>query len=130
MSSLMNCLLLLEVFNVRMQSSKMQKSRSKALGLSYTWNGGPLVFEDGVRYTVAEAIHLSSAGDETLRAVHLVKKMFDGQVITPRRRSDMIIKHWRSDGDYRFHKAPSLEEGLASLPEPESGPDAEQLSLL
>ena len=40
-----------------------------------------LTFSDGVKYTIAEAMELSRADGDTVRAVHLVKKLFDGELI-------------------------------------------------
>lgn len=51
---------------------------------SYTYNPVTGIFEftDGVKYTLAEAVELSKgcAGAETIRAVHRVKRIFDGVI--------------------------------------------------
>jgi len=54
----------------------------RALNQHYrmTEDGDELVFDDGVRYTVREAMILAKGGakDEEIRAVHAVKKIFRG----------------------------------------------------
>lgn len=55
-----------------------------ALGQSYTYwpNQKQLIFEDGVCYTVEEAAILAKiTKHEDLRAVHLIKAMFGGEII-------------------------------------------------
>jgi hypothetical protein len=56
---------------------------SKALGLAYQYypNLDKLVFEDGVCYTTEEAFITASMNPETIRAAHLVKKLFGGELI-------------------------------------------------
>jgi len=60
--------------------------RAKSLGLSYTYDpeNAVLRFEDGVDYTAAEALSLSRPGiiPADLRAIHRVKKAFDGEILT------------------------------------------------
>jgi len=59
----------------------------KALGQSYAVDEktGDLVFADGIRYTVAEALELARGGAKTgtIRAVHQIKKLFDGEIVSP-----------------------------------------------
>ena len=57
---------------------------SKALRQSYTLQeSGHLRFEDGVKYTIAEAIALATATDLDIQAIHKVKKQFMGEIIIP-----------------------------------------------
>jgi hypothetical protein len=59
---------------------------SVALNLDYQYypNLDRLIFEDGVCYTTEEAVilaQISSRASEDLKAVHLVKKVFGGEVL-------------------------------------------------
>lgn len=64
----------------------MGKHYVPALGQCYRFhpNRRVLEFDDQTEYTLREAIILAKgkAGDEVLRAVHLVKRIFDGVLIT------------------------------------------------
>ena len=42
-------------------------------------------FGDGVKYTMREALYLSAsrASVEDLKAIHIVKSIFDGEIILP-----------------------------------------------
>jgi len=64
----------------------VEKHRSDALGLTYTLDPDGILFEDGVRYTVPEAIAVSRSANhpDDVRAVHLVKKIFDGEILQPK----------------------------------------------
>lgn len=55
-----------------------------ALSLHYKYYNGKAVFEDGVEYSLAEMLFLARtrARGETLVAVHKVKKIFDGVILT------------------------------------------------
>jgi len=60
----------------------------KALKQSYKWDSerGVAVFPDGIEYTAGELIELSKGGldprdMETVRAIHKVKKVFNGEII-------------------------------------------------
>jgi len=59
----------------------------KALNLSYRYNPdeGKIVFEDGVHYTVYEALYLSRtrANEETIRAIHKIKGVFNAGIESP-----------------------------------------------
>jgi hypothetical protein len=54
-----------------------------ALNQSYSFVKGRLVFEDGISYSLAEAIALNDPRltPEDIQAIHLVKKMFDGEIL-------------------------------------------------
>ena len=56
--------------------------RSRDLRLNYTHDDSGLLFEDGTRYTIEEAMYLAQRGvrGADLRAVHLVKNVFDGDI--------------------------------------------------
>lgn len=60
----------------------------KALKQSYVVDEktGDLVFDDGTRYTLAEALELSRrrAKGRDIRAVHTIKKVFDGEIVIDR----------------------------------------------
>lgn len=60
----------------------MNRSRARQLNLSYTYDDGFLYFDDGVRYSLKEALHLTSAADEDIRAIHAVKRAFHGELLT------------------------------------------------
>jgi len=54
----------------------------EALQMTYDYRDGVLIFTDGVKYTVHEAVLLSKGklNDHDLRALHHVKKIFDGEI--------------------------------------------------
>ena len=57
-----------------------------------------LEFEDGVEYTLDEALILSkgrAAGDD-LKAIHLAKKVFDGELVTRRKEDEYDWKDLES----------------------------------
>lgn len=57
---------------------------SKDIGLRYRFSRGVFTFDDGVKYSFEEAMHLSKTrckGDD-LKKVHYIKKLFDGEVVT------------------------------------------------
>lgn len=60
----------------------MNKSYSKALKLSYTFNDIDIVFEDNIHYSIAEALFISKAKPTDLKAIHICKQVFDGEIIT------------------------------------------------
>lgn len=68
--------------------------RSKQLGLTYVYDGTALRFEDGVSYTIDEALLLSwnGASAQTIQAVHSIKKHFDGEIISVVRSGEMSRK--------------------------------------
>lgn len=53
-----------------------------ALNQSYCFVKGRLVFEDGIGYSLAEAITLNDPRltAEDIQAIHLVKRIFDGEI--------------------------------------------------
>jgi len=56
------------------------------IGCSYTVQpDASLLFEDGVRYTLSEALMVSRSGaqGDDLAKLHLVKKAFDGEIVGP-----------------------------------------------
>jgi len=74
--------------------------RSDALGLGYTLDPGGILFEDGVRYTLPEAMEVSRTAScaDDVRAVHLIKKRFDGRIIVPAKpkpRRRVTLRHAR-----------------------------------
>jgi len=54
-----------------------------ALNQSYSFVKGRLVFEDGISYSIAEAIALNDPRltPEDIQAIHLVKRIFDGEIL-------------------------------------------------
>lgn len=58
-----------------------------ALRMSYRYDLSPsvliLTFDDGVSYTLAESLTLArgNPSPEDIRAVHYVKKLFDGDIL-------------------------------------------------
>lgn len=63
----------------------MERKYVRALKLHYRYDEreGILVFEDGVKYTLAEAVYLSKrrASDKEIDAIHKVKQVFGGEII-------------------------------------------------
>lgn len=71
--------------------------RSKALGLRYTHfpNLNKIVFEDGVCYTMDEAVMAAKAKNaDDLRAIHLVKAVFGGTLLKDREGKEEQEKCW------------------------------------
>jgi len=64
-------------------------------------DGAELVFSSGIRYTITEAIELSRKGtrDEDLRVVHLIKRIFDGVVLSSKP-ARVTIRHGRNFEGY------------------------------
>lgn len=54
----------------------------EALQMTYDYRDGVLIFTDGVKYTVHEAVLLSKGKvhDDDLRVIHHVKKLFGGEI--------------------------------------------------
>jgi hypothetical protein len=61
----------------------MDDQFSSALGMSYEFRDDKIIFSDGVSYTLDEAASLARdrLTDMDLQAIHLVKKMFDGEIL-------------------------------------------------
>lgn len=59
----------------------MEYSRVLSLHYEYFPDIDLIRFEDGVCYTMQEAIIISRMGDEDVKAVHLVKKIFGGELL-------------------------------------------------
>ena len=61
---------------------KKDPNWSEALQMTYDYRDGVLIFTDGVKYTVHEAVILSKGklNNDDLRAIHHVKKAFDGEI--------------------------------------------------
>lgn len=78
-----------------------ERKYSKALRQSYTLlESGHLQFEDGVKYTIAEALHLSTASDQDIRAIHYVKKQFNGELIIKGVNDGPQSTGWRANKKY------------------------------
>jgi hypothetical protein len=60
---------------------------ARVLNLNYRYNPeeGELTFEDGVKYSVWEALYLSRtrASEETIRAIHKIKGVFNAGIESP-----------------------------------------------
>lgn len=74
-----------------------------ALQMSYRYNGetGEMVFSDGVKYTIEEAVQLSKGrlSDDDLMAIHQVKKVFDGEIDSFEKLKLRMSKHQREVPD-------------------------------
>lgn len=55
-----------------------------ALGKRYEFKEDRIVFEDGVSYTLAEAMVMAKdrLDEADIQAIHLVKQMFDGTIVS------------------------------------------------
>lgn len=73
------------------------KQYSIALNMHYKFDGYSLLFPDGVRYTIKEAIHISAAPEKALQDIHLIKKFFDGEIITEKLAEDPGLIEWRKE---------------------------------
>jgi hypothetical protein len=66
-----------------MKKNKFKRGWSEDLAQTYLYDGETLQFEDGIEYTMKEALLLSS-GDpikSEVLAVHRTKKLFNGEII-------------------------------------------------
>ena len=85
----------------------------KSLDQSYTWDDGrgAMVFEDGVSYSVSELLAYSKrdTSPEDQRAIHNVKKIFDGVLVEKghkltnpveelREKSRISFEYWKQTG--------------------------------
>ena len=65
----------------------MERRYARPLGLHYSYDPRDLVlvFDDGVKYTLKEAVILAKGGakENDLRAIHKVKAVFFGEVLDP-----------------------------------------------
>lgn len=48
----------------------------------YNYRDGKLIFPDGVSYTIDEALALSSENETNIIILHLIKKLFEGDIVT------------------------------------------------
>jgi len=75
----------------------MNRHYVRALDQHYTWDGdnGLLRFDDGIIYDCHEAILLAEGKpcDEDIRAVHAIKKIFDGQLVAPPDPDPWVVSH-------------------------------------
>ena len=62
-------------------------AHSSALGMRYAYHATPdgieVMTEDKTRYTPDEVAAIASGVGEITRPVHLVKRIFDGMVVSP-----------------------------------------------
>lgn len=54
---------------------------ARQLKMMYSFDGEKAVFPDKVTYTMPELLFLSSVDDKDLQSIHIVKKIFDGEII-------------------------------------------------
>lgn len=59
----------------------------RKLNYKYDPDAGTAVFEDGVMYTAAEMVHIAKQNTtiQDENAIHLVKRVFDGELIMRKR---------------------------------------------
>jgi hypothetical protein len=76
-----------------MRTRESTRSRAPGLGLDYECDGTTLLFEDGVVYTVKEALLLCGADADAQRAVHAAKSVFKGEVIGSGPVCDGLCRH-------------------------------------
>ena len=66
----------------------MERRYSRQLNLHYSYDPRDmvLIFDDGVKYTLNEALVLSRGGakKDDVRAIHKVKSAFFGEIVDPR----------------------------------------------
>jgi len=79
-----------------------------------------LRFEDGVEYTIPEAMQLSRGADnDTIRAVHAVKKIFHGELLIPGVNYEAYTPQgWKAD---RRYEARSRQSGAPLSSKREKG---------
>jgi hypothetical protein len=79
----------------------MKRQYVKALDQYYTWDAdnGRLNFDDGIAYTGYEAILLAEGKpcDEDIRAVHTIKKIFDGQLVGAPDPDPWVVPHPKTE---------------------------------
>lgn len=80
----------------------IRKNYVPELDQSYRFENGAMIFEDGVQYTVQEAVLLSKGNCSPLdlQAIHEIKKLFGGSIIAL---NDMLIEEKkRTIEDFRL----------------------------
>ena len=108
---------------------------SKDLDLEYVFDGDTLTFVDGVTYSIPEALHLSQTGasPQTIRAIHRVKKAFDGEILVPGTNDigkDRLIPSWSATGNYSaFERRVSTTRVARIAKKAASKPDCVPLDL-
>jgi len=73
-----------------------------ALNQSYRFEGDRIVFQDGVSYTIAESLHIAKdrLDDDDIQAIHLVKKLFDGEILAQPGEMQKVIYNASSEGAF------------------------------
>ena len=95
-----------------------ERKYSKALRQSYQLlESGHLQFEDGVKYTIAEAVALTTASDQDIRAIHYVKKQFHGELIIKGVNDGPQRENWRASQRYAAPaaKSPAAPVGAVKM---------------
>ena len=86
-----------------------------------------LIFEDGVKYTMLEAVYLSRASDADIRALHAIKKAFSGEILIPG-----VNDGWTQSEGWSAKKVYHIAAGTVSKIDKKKNkilPDAEAVDL-
>lgn len=92
----------------------LAKQYVPALNQEYRYhpNRKILEFDDGTEYTLEEAVILARGGadEDAQRAVHLVKRVFDGVLVTERQERDFLLF---GGNDEKEDHGPCVAPGVA-----------------
>lgn len=104
-------------------NGRSERSSVPTLGLSYEFRDGKMIFSDGVEYSIDEAAALARdrLTDDDLRAIHLVKRIFDGTIMDCAGAARRMIHDADQDGPDEMTSGPpcsSLDDLGESLGPP------------
>jgi hypothetical protein len=88
-----------------------------ALNQSYRFEGDRIVFQDGVSYTIEEAVHIARdrLDDDDIQAIHLVKKLFDGEIVVQPGETQKVVYNAKMDDGYIDSSPVKKPKSLSSL---------------
>lgn len=98
-----------------------------ALNQSYQFTGNGILFEDGIEYTIHEAVAIARGDctDEDIRAIHAVKRIFDGMIIAY---NDGMIVRKRDLEDIRLSAARDIRDAAYNASESMVFPDLSDIA--
>lgn len=88
-----------------------------ALNQSYRFEGDRIVFQDGVSYTIAESLHIAKdrLDDDDIQAIHLVKKLFDGEIVVQPGEAAKVVYNALNDENFIDENSIKKPKSLSAL---------------
>lgn len=96
-----------------------------ALNQSYRFEGDRIVFQDGVSYTIDEVVHIARDAsatlgnhrldDDDIQAIHLVKKMFDGEIVVQPGETQKVVYDASIDDNFIDENPTRKPKSLSAL---------------